>query len=84
MNKELAFKVNILREEKSLLIEELNNKKMVINKLTKQSFLDKTPHSTSIMSPRPRSTRATTSEVKPPKYLPQNLDSCVSLPSEYQ
>ena len=39
MNKELAFKVNILREEKSLLIEELNNKKMVINiYLIKQNF----------------------------------------------
>lgn len=66
MNKQLAFKVNILREEKTLLVEELNQKKMMIAKM-KETYLEPAHNSTSIMSPRPRSTRVTASEIRPAK-----------------
>ena len=58
------FKVNILREEKKLLVEELNQKKLLILKIKKQ-YID--PMESSVMSIRPRSVRNAFENSRTPK-----------------
>ena len=42
MNRQLTFKVNMLREEKNLLVEELAQKKMLLKKLAQHVTEDNT------------------------------------------
>ena len=59
-NKELAFKISMLKEEKSLLIGELNQKKMRLKSIMIGIYEDNNPSiASNLNSPRVRSRRST-------------------------
>lgn len=87
-NRELLFKVNVLKEEKVLLVGELNQKKMRLKQLMLELYEEGGQQGSSRVSSSPRTSRSKKfsstleSPLPIPKYAPSDLDSSASHPSE--